>query len=227
MAILKRQLEEKEKLLATEQEDAAAAKSKLRELNKVGPAPGRPGGCGCVRTPAQRGPSRDWECTGWRGQSALRLWPRLFRLMPREEGGHGGSQGLFLRIGAESRGGCLAGLLPLLRCLGSSPVVVQHVTRMYPVNTGLEGPCCPGGLGASFRRGRHAAAPCEEEVRVPCRKLVPPHLSCPSQHRALRGPRPVPASSAGQRAQGGGWGLGTSHTSGRLRRSLTRRQSLS
>lgn len=35
MAILKRQLEEKEKLLATEQEDAAAAKSKLRELNKV------------------------------------------------------------------------------------------------------------------------------------------------------------------------------------------------
>lgn len=35
MAILKRQLEEKEKLLATEQEDAAVAKSKLRELNKV------------------------------------------------------------------------------------------------------------------------------------------------------------------------------------------------
>lgn len=35
VAILKRQLEEKEKLLATEQEDAAAAKSKLRELNKV------------------------------------------------------------------------------------------------------------------------------------------------------------------------------------------------
>uniref|UniRef100_A0A2K5QYB5 Ribosome-binding protein 1 n=2 Tax=Cebus imitator TaxID=2715852 RepID=A0A2K5QYB5_CEBIM len=34
VAILKRQLEEKEKLLATEQEDAAAAKSKLRELNK-------------------------------------------------------------------------------------------------------------------------------------------------------------------------------------------------
>lgn len=38
MAILKRQLEEKEKLLATEQEDAAVAKSKLRELNKVQPA---------------------------------------------------------------------------------------------------------------------------------------------------------------------------------------------
>lgn len=37
MAILKRQLEEKEKLLATEQEDASVAKSKLRELNKVGP----------------------------------------------------------------------------------------------------------------------------------------------------------------------------------------------
>lgn len=35
VAILKRQLEEKEKLLATEQEDAAVAKSKLRELNKV------------------------------------------------------------------------------------------------------------------------------------------------------------------------------------------------
>ncbi|NIG59127.1 ribosome binding protein 1 [Pontoporia blainvillei] len=34
VAILKRQLEEKEKLLATEQEDAAAAKSKLRELSK-------------------------------------------------------------------------------------------------------------------------------------------------------------------------------------------------
>lgn len=38
VAILKRQLEEKEKLLATEQEDAAVAKSKLRELNKVWPA---------------------------------------------------------------------------------------------------------------------------------------------------------------------------------------------
>ncbi|KAK2109553.1 hypothetical protein P7K49_009299 [Saguinus oedipus] len=37
VAILKRQLEEKEKLLATEQEDAAVAKSKLRELNKVQP----------------------------------------------------------------------------------------------------------------------------------------------------------------------------------------------
>lgn len=37
MAILKRQLEEKERLLATEQEDAAVAKSKLRELNKVWP----------------------------------------------------------------------------------------------------------------------------------------------------------------------------------------------
>lgn len=35
MAILKRQLEEKEKLLAAEHEDAAVAKSKLRELNKV------------------------------------------------------------------------------------------------------------------------------------------------------------------------------------------------
>lgn len=34
VAVLKRQLEEKEKLLATEQEDAAVAKSKLRELNK-------------------------------------------------------------------------------------------------------------------------------------------------------------------------------------------------
>uniref|UniRef100_A0A8C8YCV3 Ribosome-binding protein 1 n=1 Tax=Prolemur simus TaxID=1328070 RepID=A0A8C8YCV3_PROSS len=34
VAILKRQLEEKEKLLATEQEDVAVAKSKLRELNK-------------------------------------------------------------------------------------------------------------------------------------------------------------------------------------------------
>ncbi|XP_021110758.1 ribosome-binding protein 1 isoform X2 [Heterocephalus glaber] len=34
VVILKRQLEEKEKLLATEQEDAAVAKSKLRELNK-------------------------------------------------------------------------------------------------------------------------------------------------------------------------------------------------
>lgn len=40
MAILKRQLEEKEKLLATEQEDAAVAKSKLRELNKVQLKPG-------------------------------------------------------------------------------------------------------------------------------------------------------------------------------------------
>ena len=37
VVILKRQLDEKEKLLATEQEDAAVAKSKLRELNKVGP----------------------------------------------------------------------------------------------------------------------------------------------------------------------------------------------
>lgn len=43
MAILKRQLEEKEKLLATEQEDAAVVKSKLREVNKVGCAPARPG----------------------------------------------------------------------------------------------------------------------------------------------------------------------------------------
>lgn len=47
MAILKRQLEEKEKLLATEQEDAAVAKSKLRELNKVQqrarPVPSTPG----------------------------------------------------------------------------------------------------------------------------------------------------------------------------------------
>lgn len=47
MAILKRQLEEKEKLLATEQEDAAVAKSKLRELNKVWlsvcPVPRAPG----------------------------------------------------------------------------------------------------------------------------------------------------------------------------------------
>ncbi|XP_020842102.1 ribosome-binding protein 1 [Phascolarctos cinereus] len=34
VAILKRQLEEKEKLLATEQQDAAAAKNRLRELNK-------------------------------------------------------------------------------------------------------------------------------------------------------------------------------------------------
>ena len=42
MAILKRQLEEKEKLLATEQEDAAVAKSKLREVNKVGCVPARP-----------------------------------------------------------------------------------------------------------------------------------------------------------------------------------------
>lgn len=41
MVILKRQLEDKEKLLATEQEDAAVAKSKLRELNKVQPL-GRP-----------------------------------------------------------------------------------------------------------------------------------------------------------------------------------------
>lgn len=42
MAILKRQLEEKEKLLATEQEDAAVAKSKLRELNKVRTAQSMP-----------------------------------------------------------------------------------------------------------------------------------------------------------------------------------------
>uniref|UniRef100_A0A4X2KAW5 Ribosome-binding protein 1 n=1 Tax=Vombatus ursinus TaxID=29139 RepID=A0A4X2KAW5_VOMUR len=34
VAVLKRQLEEKEKLLATEQQDAAAAKNRLRELNK-------------------------------------------------------------------------------------------------------------------------------------------------------------------------------------------------
>ncbi|KFO85717.1 Ribosome-binding protein 1, partial [Buceros rhinoceros silvestris] len=34
VAVLKRQLEEKEKLLATEQEDAAAARNKLRELSK-------------------------------------------------------------------------------------------------------------------------------------------------------------------------------------------------
>lgn len=46
MAILKRQLEEKEKLLATEQEDTAIAKSKLRELNKV-----RPIVCPVPRTP--------------------------------------------------------------------------------------------------------------------------------------------------------------------------------
>ncbi|OPJ81640.1 ribosome-binding protein 1 [Patagioenas fasciata monilis] len=38
VAILKRQLEEKEKQLAAEQEDATAARNKLRELSKVSPA---------------------------------------------------------------------------------------------------------------------------------------------------------------------------------------------
>lgn len=35
MAILKKQLEEREKQLATEQEDASAAKNRLREITKV------------------------------------------------------------------------------------------------------------------------------------------------------------------------------------------------
>lgn len=35
MAVLKKQLEEREKKLATEQEDASAAKARLRELTKV------------------------------------------------------------------------------------------------------------------------------------------------------------------------------------------------
>jgi len=35
VAVLKRQLEEKEKQLTAEQEDAAAARNKLRELSKV------------------------------------------------------------------------------------------------------------------------------------------------------------------------------------------------
>lgn len=45
VAVLKRQLEEKEKQLTAEQEDAAAAKNKLRELSKVSTAqpPGTPG----------------------------------------------------------------------------------------------------------------------------------------------------------------------------------------
>lgn len=38
VAVLKRQLEEKEKQLTAEQEDAAAAKNKLRELSKVSAA---------------------------------------------------------------------------------------------------------------------------------------------------------------------------------------------
>lgn len=37
VAVLKRQLEEKEKQLSAEQEDAAAARNKLRELSKVSP----------------------------------------------------------------------------------------------------------------------------------------------------------------------------------------------
>lgn len=37
VAVLKRQLEEKERQLSAEQEDAAAAKNKLRELSKVSP----------------------------------------------------------------------------------------------------------------------------------------------------------------------------------------------
>lgn len=54
MAILKRQLEEKEKLLATEQEDAAVAKSKLRELNKVWPS-----ACPILRVPGLQ------QCCPW------------------------------------------------------------------------------------------------------------------------------------------------------------------
>ena len=37
--MLKKQLEEREKQLAAEQEDAAAAKNRLRELTKVQPTP--------------------------------------------------------------------------------------------------------------------------------------------------------------------------------------------
>ena len=72
-------------------------------------------------------------------------------------------------------------------------MVVQHVTRMYPVNTGLEGPCCPNGLGASFRRGRHAAAPCEEVVRVPCSGAGPSpfKLPFPASHPAWPSPCPL------------------------------------
>lgn len=35
--MLKKQLEERDKQLAAEQEDSAAVKSRLRDLNKVGP----------------------------------------------------------------------------------------------------------------------------------------------------------------------------------------------
>lgn len=36
MATLKKQLDEREKQVATEQEDASAAKNRLREMTKVG-----------------------------------------------------------------------------------------------------------------------------------------------------------------------------------------------
>ena len=42
LSTLKKQLEEKEKLLTAQQEDAAAAKSRLRELSKVNLAAFRP-----------------------------------------------------------------------------------------------------------------------------------------------------------------------------------------
>lgn len=80
MAILKRQLEEKEKLLATEQEDAAVAKSKLRELNKVWPVMPHPESPWAVAVlllgrglPPYSGFARGCPCNGPLNQRALRL----------------------------------------------------------------------------------------------------------------------------------------------------------
>ena len=39
MAVLKKQLEERDKQLAAEQEDMAATKNRFREINKVRPSP--------------------------------------------------------------------------------------------------------------------------------------------------------------------------------------------
>ena len=67
VAVLKRQLEEKEKQLATEQEDAAAARNKLRELSKVSAT--RPSGhprYGALLIMARRAPPTPHISPPWR-----------------------------------------------------------------------------------------------------------------------------------------------------------------
>lgn len=96
MAVLKRQLEEKEKLLATEQEDAVAAKSKLRELNKVQAQPVLPPGCGVLGSAPQ--PEALQDC-----RSAGACWPLASHKDPsgdcREWGCYEGVRALHLQWG--------------------------------------------------------------------------------------------------------------------------------